>query len=99
GPGGTTTTSTPTITWTAPTGATQYELRIDNLTTGLVGMVQQPGLLTNSYTGFTFSDGTYRAQVRARNSAGELGEWSVPLDFNIRTAIPTAAISPITPDP
>lgn len=66
--------------WNAIEGARFYELRVDDLTAGTNGVVQQAGIeATNFPCSASFVPGhSYLAQVRAGNSAG-YGEYGPPM--------------------
>ena len=68
--------------WAAIEGARYYELRVDDLTAGTTGVLQQAGIAnTNVSPAFSFTrNHFYRAQVRAGNSAG-YGDWGAPVRF------------------
>ena len=76
----------PTLSWTAVTNATRYQVCVSDLTTNRLNV------LPNSYTTDTtwvptadlVSGRTYRWWVRALNSAG-VGVWSVAGNFSIGT--------------
>src|SRR5262249_12356316 len=66
----------PTITWQAVTGATSYNLRIDDLTTGVSYAVWQPGLTGTSYVAATLTAGhSCRVWLQAVDANGG-GPWS-----------------------
>jgi hypothetical protein len=95
--------TTPVITWSAVTGATQYDLWVDNQSLGLVQVIRQQNLATNSYTPTTpLSAGTYVAWVRAANSVGT-SDWSASESFTILApdtpvlAGPSGALTSHTP--
>jgi hypothetical protein len=105
GPATTITTTTPTFTWTASAGATQYQVWAENTTTGQNPVVNQT-VTTTSYTpAAAIPRGQYFFWVRAANSAGAYGPWSAAYQFLIDTtapAIPTitgpvASTSSLTP--
>lgn len=88
GPSGATGDTTPTITWTASTNADHYELWVDNLTTGQSKAVWQGNVTAASFTPSSpLTAGTYRAWVRAFNSAGQASDWSYALDFTVATLV------------
>jgi uncharacterized delta-60 repeat protein len=89
-PDGTITDTTPTFAWTASSGATFYDLWVNNLTTGQQQVIREENLTTNSYTPTTaLTAGDYRAWVQARNGSGE-SEWSAEKNFTIQAAQPPA---------
>jgi PKD repeat protein len=94
GPAATTTDTTPTFTWTASPGASQYDVWAQNQTTGQSQVVRQ----TVSGTSYTPSSpiprGQYTVWVRAANNAGAFGAWSAGYNFLLDTTAP--AIPTIT---
>jgi hypothetical protein len=82
-PSSITTDTTPTIRWNAASGATSYDLWVNNLTTGASRVIREPSLTETSFTPTSaLADGTYRAWIQARNSSG-VSSWSAALDFTI----------------
>ncbi len=90
GPTGSSTDSTPTITWTAVAGASGYVLQVDNLTTATSQIIRENNLTTNSFNVVTaLSSGNYRFWVRAINATNNgPGPWSIPIDFSVADAEP-----------
>jgi len=86
------TNTTPTFSWTASTGATQYDVWADNNTTGQSQVVRQI-VNTTSYTpANAIPLGQYTLWVRAANSGGSFGPWTAGYHFlidNTAPAIPT----------
>ena len=79
----------PTFTWTKPARAEKYELLVNNLTTQTAGVIRKTGLTANTFTSLeNMPQGNYRAWVRGFNAAGEVGDWSAPLDFSIDEPTP-----------
>ena len=88
-------TTNPTFTWTVPARGVKYDLLVNNLTTQVAGVIRQNGLTTNSFIALTnMAQGKYRVWVRAYNLANEVGDWSLPFDFNIDE--PTPSVPTIT---
>ncbi|MBX9677937.1 MAG: hypothetical protein K2X38_04170, partial [Gemmataceae bacterium] len=87
--------STPTISWTN-TGATNYDLWVDNLTTGASQVIRQTISGTNSFTASTLPSGTYRAWVRAFDAQNVATPWSAASDFRIGIPTVTAPIGSIS---
>jgi hypothetical protein len=83
GPGGDTLGRRPTFTWAGITGAAQYQVRVNDLTTGQVS-VFLPTVTDQSWTpGTDLTPGhTYRWWVRALSNGG-YGAWSLPKDFKV----------------
>lgn len=82
----------PTFGWTAVTGATRYDLWVDDVSNSVTRL-----LYSNSITGTAYQatralePGVYRTWVRAYNGSAAIGGWSTPLTFRVTTAttIPT----------
>jgi uncharacterized protein YkwD len=95
GPPATITSTTPTFTWNASAGATQYDFYAST-----TGLVIQKRVTTTSFTPASpIPRGQYTFWVRAGNSAGVFGAWSAGYNFFIDTtapAIPTI-IGPSSP--
>lgn len=81
--------TTPTFTWTAPSGATWYEGQVDNGSWFSLGNTQ-------SYTVWNQAEGWHTFFVRAHNNAGEISTTS-SFTFEIDITGPTVyTISPAT---
>ena len=78
-------TATPAFGWTAATRAVRYEFRIDRLDIAQTGVIRDSQVTGTNYSVTTplVSGARYRVWVRAINSRGEAGGWSVPLEFVI----------------
>lgn len=88
-------TTNPRFTWTVPVRGVKYDLLVNNLTTQTAGVIRQNGLTTTSFTAQSnMAQGKYRVWVRAYNAANEVGDWSLPFDFNIDE--PTPSVPTIT---
>jgi hypothetical protein len=75
--------ATPTFTWGAVSGATAYDLWVDDLTTGVSQVIRQPTLSIPTFTQATaLASGNYRVWVRAFGSQG-FGDWSNFVDFTV----------------
>jgi hypothetical protein len=86
-------TTNPRFTWSVPVRAVKYDLLVNNLTTQTAGVIRQNGLTTTSYIALTnMAQGSYRVWVRAYNLANEVGDWSLPFDFNIDEPTPTVPV-------
>ena len=97
GPVGSTTNTTPAITWSAAANAARYELWVNNVTTGQTQVIWLTNLTTTSYTPTTpLVADTYRVWVRAYNGAGQTSPWSATLDFTITAPAPLPAIPTVT---
>lgn len=81
----------PTFAWTAVTGATRYQLWVDDLTNDVDRVINQLNLSQTSFTPSTaLTAGEYRAWVRPFNSSGPLTTWSEPYDFTVSASSTTA---------
>lgn len=77
----------PELRWDAVSGATTYDLWVDNRSTGEEQVIREQNLTTTTFTSAAdFPAGTYRAWVRAGNTAG-FGEWSRLLDFTVAASV------------
>jgi hypothetical protein len=95
------TSTTPTFTWNASAGATQYDVWADNLTTGQTQVVRQTVTANSLTPASPIPRGQYVVWVRAGNSTGDFGQWSAGYGFLIDTtapAIPTIT-APGSPTP
>jgi len=91
----TVTTTNPTFTWTAAERAVQYDLWVNNVTTGQVQIIRQQNLTDTKYVALNnLPQGNYRAWVRGINSANEVGNWSTVFIFTIDE--PTPSVPTIT---
>lgn len=82
---GTVPVSSPRITWDtlSPNKDETFDLQVDVLLTG-VRVIDQADLTTKFYdVPFKLQETTYRARVRARNSAGEESSWSEWTNFRV----------------
>ena len=86
-PVGTTPLLSPTITWSASSGAATYDVFVKNLTTGQSPVIQSTVTTTSITPANPLGIGRYRVWVRARTAAGVLGAWSAPKDFQINTSV------------
>ncbi|MBI2805270.1 MAG: hypothetical protein HYX68_09860 [Planctomycetes bacterium] len=73
----------PTITWNG--NAVGFQVRIDDLTSGVNGVVLQKNLTDDSYTVTKplKANHLYRVQVRSVNEAGEVSAWSNGIRFTV----------------
>jgi uncharacterized protein YkwD len=96
-PSGSTTSTTPTITWTASAGAVLYDLWVNDATAGISQVIRQQNLTTTSYTPTTplIVGHRYNAWVEAFNSGGQSGGWSQLLTFAVEPSPPPTLIGPI----
>ena len=88
-PTGITTDTTPTFTWQAIDGAANYDLWVDNLSTGVKQVVRVTvphvaNAVNITYTRVaTFPAGDYRWWVQAIAASGAKSNWSVGRDFTV----------------
>jgi hypothetical protein len=102
-PSGTITTDTPTFTWATLTSATQYDVWVDDLTTGASQVLRNMNASGSSFTplaaqALTPGD-SYRWYIGAFTTGGEV--WSNPQYFTIAplaTPSPTAPTGTLTTD-
>jgi hypothetical protein len=95
-PSGAGNSTTPAFEWTAATGATNYDLWVDDLTSGASQAIREQTLTGTSFTPSTAlnNNHAYRAWIRAVNEFGA-SAWSAPQDFGVGTA-PIAPPSGVT---
>ncbi|MCA9049197.1 MAG: S8 family serine peptidase, partial [Planctomycetaceae bacterium] len=87
------TTRTPTFAWTAVPDGITYELWVNHLDTRTARIVHETALTGESYTVTdALPQGSYKAWVRARNSAGEPSEWSAAFAFVVDVPTPTVPV-------
>ncbi len=82
----------PVLGWTAVSGATRYELWVDDVTNGISRVLHNSRLTTTSLAvRAPLAPATYRAWVRAFSGITMLAQWSPPIDFRITeaSAVPT----------
>lgn len=80
--------TTPTLEWqSAGDAAGYYELRINRIDVPQSNVVHETRITGNNFTISTplVNGGSYRAWVRAISTSGELGPWSVFLNFSVRS--------------
>lgn len=87
-PSNTVTTLKPFFQWTPVTGAVQYDLWVNDVTTGQVGVIRVTDVQSNNFQPTTplINGHTYVWTVRAINSNGDTGEWATNRQFNIQTS-------------
>lgn len=91
-PAATTTSVKPRFIWNAVAGAAFYELKVDNLSTGVMDYIRQ-SRLTRTQTFFdppTMTQGNYRAYVRGVSGDGTAGPWSAAHTFELNLLPPAA---------
>ena len=106
GPSASSTNTTPAFSWTAAVGVTspaQYDLWVNNVTTGATQVIRNQTLTTNSYTPLTpLPAGSYQAWVRVMAS-GATSPWSAAYGFTITPpaappfTAPTGSTTNLTP--
>ncbi len=84
-PTGTTSDRTPTFSWRPVDGAAAYRIKVDRIDVPVNGIIDVTSLLlVAQYTPTTpLPVGTYRVWVRAIGNFGELGLWSLPVNFQV----------------
>jgi hypothetical protein len=77
--------TTPTLSWSAVTGAMHYEVWVDNVTAGLSQVLWNANVADTTWTpkASLHRGDTYRIWVRAFDSAGNASAWSAAKDFSI----------------
>ena len=91
-PAATTTSVKPRFIWNAVAGVAFYELKVDNLSTGVINYIHQ-SKLTRTKTFFdppTMTQGSYRAYVRGISGDGTAGPWSPVHRFTLNLLPPAA---------
>ena len=74
----------PTIDWTDVPGATNYQVWVNNFTTGTRQIIDETGVTASQLASpIDLPDGEYNVWVRAFNDAGEFGFWSQKLVFHV----------------
>jgi hypothetical protein len=93
--------SVATLNWAAVPGATQYDVWVNNSTTGVSQVIRNTTVSATSLAMTTLGAGAYRAWIRARDNSGANHAWSNPFDFDIQKAprllSPTGSGQPGTP--
>lgn len=86
-PGANTSSATPTFQWSTVTGATAYDIWVNDLTTGQSSVIRNTNVTTNTLTPTTpLSAGhSYQWTVRALNADGVAGDWAAAKIFQIST--------------
>ena len=82
----------PTFSWTAVTGATRYQLWVDDIANGIARVIYNPNMTDTVFaTTEALPPSTYRAWVRAYNGTTAIGSWSSALDLVVTesSAVPT----------
>lgn len=98
-PGATTIDSTPTFSWSEVPGAAQYDIWVNNLTTGENSVIRMSDLETNSYTlseALAVGD-RYLWTVRAIAENGTVGKWASHATFDIVDSQAPELIAPLDP--
>ena len=84
----------PLISWSPLTGAANYDLWINNTSTGQSQVIRQQSLTTNSYqVPASLGLGTHTFWVRGIDADGVAGDWSVSRQF-----MSAARVTPTTPN-
>jgi len=79
--------STPSLTWGSISGATSYDIQVDD-DSGFGSPAVDETVATTSHTASALVDDTYYWHARAKNTCGE-GPWSAAWNFTIETECPT----------
>lgn len=90
-----------TLNWDAVTGATTYDVWVDNLTTRVAQVVRNISVAGTNLAMPNLTAGSYRAWVRAKDSRGANYTWSQAFDFEFQRAsrMLTPPNSPQVPQP
>jgi len=84
---GSTLSSAPTLTWSPVNGAAQYQVWVNNLSTGAAAVINDSSVQATSLALNTMPVGSYRAWVRGRDlNGGASYAWSTAFDFEIGQA-------------
>lgn len=85
-PSGRITTANPVIQWLPITGATRYDVWVDNVTTGQRQIIRNQNVTANQLTvSSPLPLGNYRVWVRGADAASFWGFWSTPVNFTVAT--------------
>jgi hypothetical protein len=85
-------TAAPTLSWNPVTGASNYDVWVDNTSTGAAQVVRDTSVAGTSLALSTLSAGSYRAWIRARDEFGGNYAWSSAFDFEFQQ--PSQPLSP-----
>lgn len=100
GPTGATQDARPEIAWDVVPGTTRHELRVDSLSDGTIGIINEPNLAGNVGTFVPPADlpiGSYQIVLRAYDSNNEPGDFATVINFQVTT--PPVITSPIGNSP
>ncbi|OQX83402.1 hypothetical protein B6D60_10535, partial [candidate division KSB1 bacterium 4484_87] len=87
----------PTFSWSAVSGATAYEIEIDDDDNFNSPIIKKSDLTNTSYTAETsLADGIYYWRVRSKDAEGNWSEWSDAFQFTITIAV--LSVTPTTLD-
>lgn len=80
----------PTFQWTALGGASKYDIWMNNLTTGQIGVIRNQNVTSNSFTPESplTADHRYIWTVRAIGANGLVGDWAAHGEFTARVGAP-----------
>ncbi len=91
---GSTFSSNPALTWTEVNGAAQYQVWVNNVSTGATAVVNNSSVQATTLAMNNLPAGTYRAWVRGRDlDGGSFYTWSQAFDFEIGR--PPRVVSPV----
>ncbi len=82
--------NTPLLDWNVAPGSSEYHVQVDTDTGFTAPFIINDTTSNTYYTAATLSDDTYYWRVRARDSAGNWGDWSENWSFTIDTNAPSA---------
>lgn len=84
----------PTFSWSAVTGAMQYDLWVNDVTTGQSGIIREPNLTQTSFTPLASLPAGHRFQwaVRAVYPNGYQGDWSQIVYFSTKGILPATTL-------
>lgn len=71
------------IQWAAVAGASSYDIWVDRLTSHTSQYLRNTNVLTNSLSVDNFAIGKYAVWIRARNTRGDLTQWSTQGIINV----------------
>ncbi|MBL8815652.1 MAG: hypothetical protein JNL58_06455 [Planctomyces sp.] len=87
------TSANPEFRWNAVDRGAKYDLWVNNVTTGVVQFIREQELTGTSFTSLTsLTQGSYKAWIRAKNSAGEVGPWSDEYSFSVDDPTPSIPV-------
>jgi len=83
----------PVFNWAAVSGASRYEVWVNDVSRGVARVVHNSSLTDTTFTAPNpLSPGQYRAWVRAFNDDGSIGTWSAGQNFYVTKAVNTPTV-------